>query len=192
MDAPKERLAGAAVAVNPLAINSDAPTMPPGGEERGLMEALRGAETQDTCASCGGQLAVYRGKLFVEIKPGVREEEKSARARRKSYWGCGACGRPVPINHVRQVKLDAEWEVVEKREAEEAARAAKAGPGKATANEQLNPLTYVAESLDGLVKEFRQYREQNNARIKVLDKAIAKLTAAAAKKPEPTPEPAGK
>jgi hypothetical protein len=179
-----------------MSVTQQAPPIPPIGswtDRRALQpqtptpadpemdKPLQGARGDGDCPVCGSQLAVYRGVPLVldPKRPGAGPvpETGTARAARQSYWGCGSgkCGLPVPVNHPRQVKLDADWEVVEKKEAEEAARAAKAPPLPNAIPRQLNPVQFLEEEIDKL-------RAGHEARIAALEREVAALKAALAKK----------
>ena len=111
-----------------------------------------GAEA-DRCRLCGDQIAAMRGKVMVQLKAGGQlEEEKSRRAQRQSYFGCGGCGLPVPLDHPRQVELDRQWDELEAKEKKERERVAKVKPAKMTPHKELNLVQALAEDLATLQK----------------------------------------
>jgi hypothetical protein len=144
------------------------PIVPPGEEKD---KSLAGKPSDDVCAFCYGELAAYSGPVPDDKQPGPnRWEIGTARSKRKSWIGCGKCGRPVPVNHVRQVKLDAEWEGVEAKDKAEAERAAK-NPAPPTATyKQLNPVQFLEEEIDKLRAELAAAVQ----RIAALEKARIK------------------
>lgn len=111
-----------------------------------LLEVKSPSTSTDQCSRCGAQLAVLSGIVVrgFELGEVVREwdpqsgnvsasyleqgpdKKPTARALKGTFWGCGTCRQPVPLDHPRQVKLDQEWREYEAREKAERERRAKA------------------------------------------------------------------
>lgn len=156
-----------------------------------IMEQKRPDLYAEQCPSCGGALALLSGTLCRGFNPGeIRENDSAgnisesqleqgpdgkptARALRKTFFGCGSCRQPVPPDHPWQVKLDREWAASDAKDKAERERVAKA-PKAPTPTypmqdfERLNHLHFV------VIPSMAKTIEAMAARIEALERASKK------------------
>ena len=146
-----------------------------------LDRARRMARNPEACLACGGQLAVITGECRIAGPNGTSVIEDSPRARRKNWLGCGACNSPAPLDHPRQLRMDAEWDEREARDAAETERARKAVPPKMTTYEECNPVQFVEGLIDRLTVRItaleKQAAEQSQTLHHLVNDLGAKLAA---------------
>jgi len=137
----------------------------------------------DGCAVCGGVLAIIaddvvdltntavgvqvirdnRGRVIEDQLERDEAGKLTPRARRRSYVGCGQCRRPVPRNHQRQLKIDADWDQIEAKEREECSRVLNAVPAVVKPYEQLNPVHCVEERMNAAEKRLAALEKRLDA-----------------------------
>jgi hypothetical protein len=126
---------------------------------------LKAGTDEKSCPTCGGQLAIIRGPIF--LSAGKRED--SPRDKRQCFVGCPRCDdKPVDVAHPWQIRLDKAWDELEAKEKEAKEKAAKmpkapAATGASPILDAPRAVEVLADAVSRLQADFKKALERISA-----------------------------